>query len=124
MNWAEFFFNANRFVPRGDCGNWNDAMAWVYKISNLAIFAAYMAIPILLLTTTFHFRKVIALSSIRIAFGAFILFCGLGHLEGAVSFFWPTYHFFAVWHSVTAAVSWVVVFLVWNERVESKYLNS
>lgn len=106
-------------MPRGACGLWDRDYAWLYVISNVMIAAAYMAIFGLILTAYLQGRKHSApmeitrrqMFSMRFIYGSFILLCGIGHLEGALAFFFPQYHLYAVWHAITAAVSWAAVFV-------------
>lgn len=107
------------FMPRGHCGAWDGGYAWLYVISNVLIAAAYIAIFLLLVlaycqgrrsTTPLHITRR-QVFSMRIIYGSFILLCGIGHLEGATSFFYPQYHLYAIWHGLTAIVSWGAVFM-------------
>ena len=44
----EFFrklLESDQFMPRWVCGKWTPFHGWLYIISDLVIFAAYMAIP-------------------------------------------------------------------------------
>lgn len=107
------------FAKRGDCGNWHPWFVWLYVLSNILIFSAYMAIPLVLGAAMFRKRSFepIYISRrqatwMRLAFAAFIFSCGIGHLEGALSFFSPRYHLYALWHFITAAFSWAAVFAV------------
>lgn len=97
------------FTPRGQCGPWPEWLVLMYVGSELAIFVAYMLIP-LGLYVGLRWRQVKQLSQSpggTYAFVAFILLCGGGHLlDGALSFVWPNYYVFAAWHAATAAVSW------------------
>lgn len=112
------------FVGRGQCGNWHTSFVWLYVISNLMIFAAYVAIPFVLGMAMFRGRHPgpptyishHQLFWMRVTFAAFILFCGIGHLEGVISFFRPTYHLYAIWHSLTAIASWGAVIVVAKMR--------
>jgi hypothetical protein len=107
------------FMPRGQCGSWDAGFVWLYVISNVLICAAYVAIFALLMLAYWQGRRSSApvnitrqqAFSMRIIYGSFILFCGIGHLEGALAFFRPQYHLYAVWHALTAAVSWAAVFI-------------
>lgn len=112
----EFFtnlFNANGFMPRWVCGQWTTAHGWIYIIANIAIWAAYFTIPVLL-----HFfiskRKPLIFKHIIVWFILFILFCGSTHLIDAVIFWFPMYRFNAVVLSATAVVSWVTVFVLYK----------
>lgn len=107
------------FMPRGQCGAWEPAYAWLYVISNVLISAAYVAIFVLLAIAYFQGKRSSEplnitrrqLFTMRLVYGSFILFCGIGHLEGALSFFRPQYHLYAVWHAITACASWAAVFV-------------
>lgn len=101
------------FAKRGECGNWHPGFVWLYVLSQALIFAAYMAIPFVLLVRKQHVpafqisRNQITI--MRWTFGAFIFLCGIGHLEGVVAFFRPHYHLYAIWHCLTAMASWAAV---------------
>src|ERR1700735_1661590 len=41
-------FNTADWPPRWYCGNWSAFHGWLYIISDVAIWAAYFAIPVLL----------------------------------------------------------------------------
>lgn len=104
----------NGFPARWICGKWTDFHGWLYISSNLAIWAAYFAIPI----TLFYFinqRKDIPFKKVFISFMAFILFCGLTHLIDALIFWYPIYRINALFLFGTAAVSWVTVFVLCKE---------
>ncbi len=110
---------STQFSPRGECGNWIPGYAWLYVISNILIMAAYVTIFFLIALAYLQGRQSTApvsitrrqVFSMRLVYGAFILFCGIGHLEGAMSFFTPRYHLYAVWHFMTAIISWAAVFI-------------
>lgn len=119
-DFCQIIFSSD-FIPRGHCGGWNPTFVWLYVLSNCMVFAAYMAIPFVLGMAHLEMRKGRAAFGItrrqithsRITFAIFILLCGVGHLlDGALSFFYPYYHFFAVWHALTAVASWAAVFMI------------
>lgn len=107
------------FMPRGNCGDWDRSYVWLYVTSNILIFAAYLAIFCLLVAAYWQGRRFTSplsitrkqVFSMRVVYGSFILLCGIGHLEGAAAFFHPQYHLYAVWHFITACVSWMAVFV-------------
>lgn len=106
-------------MPRGQCGDWDGGFMWLYVISNVMISAAYVAIFVLLLAAYIQGRRSkeplnitrAQVFSMRLIYGSFILFCGIGHLEGALAFFHPQYHLYAAWHAATALISWAAVFM-------------
>lgn len=109
----DFFFDYTRFVPRDCCGTWDGVMQWIYVVSNLAISGAYVALAAALITTEKISWQTLANDwYCRLSFAAFIICCGVGHMEGVLSFRWPAYHAFATWHAITAIVSWATVFVL------------
>lgn len=110
---------STQFVPRGECGNWMEGYAWLYVLSNILIAAAYVTMFVLIGLAYLQGRTSSApvkitrrqVLSMRIVYGSFILLCGIGHLEGAMAFFTPRYHLYAVWHFATAVASWAAVFV-------------
>lgn len=111
MNDLFNFFDTSKFPPRWFCGaGWSDhpGIGWLHIFSDIAIFAAYFAIPCILI----HFlrrRSDLPFRSIFLLFGAFILLCGSTHLIEAIIFWWPVYPFSGVVKLLTALVSWGTV---------------
>lgn len=101
-------FNTSDWPARWHCGNWSDFHGWLYIISDLTIWAAYFAIPILLFIII-RKRKDIPFLSIFWLFIAFILFCGLSHFIDAIIFWWPAYRLSALTRFFTAVVSVITV---------------
>lgn len=102
----DFFFDPDKFVPRGHCGQWNPWFETMYVMANLLIFLAYMVIPYYLFKLTRGYSFIANDHILKLWFSAFIVACGIGHLESVIPFYWPVYHAFAVWHVLTALVSW------------------
>lgn len=106
---------STEFMTRGQCGNWSDGWERAYVIANLFIFFAYCGIVDLLLRGIIR-SKDKGHYFLKASLVAVFLTCGIGHLEQVVVFFWPAYHLFALWHIVTAAMSWWGVLMVWRHR--------
>lgn len=111
-------FGPGEFLVRGECGGWTPLWEFAYKGANFWVFAAYLSIASILVYAYFDsMRKERAMEQISIrerqiirgVYASFILACGLGHLEGPLSFYWPEYRVFAAWHTFTALVSWAAV---------------
>ncbi len=103
----EFFrhlTDTSDWPPRWYCGRWTDFHGWLYILSDLTIWAAYMAIPLILLRFILV-KQGVPLSRVFILFGAFILLCGLTHLIDASMFWWPAYRVNALIRFLTAVVS-------------------
>ncbi len=101
-------FDTSCWPPRWHCGYWTDFHGWLYILSDLAIWAAYFAIP----TALFFIlkkKKDIPLPGIFWLFMAFIMLCGITHLIDAIIFWWPAYRLSAFVRFITAVVSLVTV---------------
>jgi branched-subunit amino acid ABC-type transport system permease component len=83
-------------------------LGWLHIGSDVAIFGAYIAIPVVL--AYFVVRKPdIPFPKIFWLFVAFIFSCGFGHLLEAIIFWHPVYRLAGVVKLVTAIVSWGTV---------------
>lgn len=102
-------FNTNDWPARWHCGTWSDFHGWLYIISDLAIWAAYFAIPIILFIIIKK-RRDIPILKIFWLFIGFIVFCGLTHFIDAIIFWWPAYRLSALLRAFTAIVSVLTVF--------------
>ena len=108
----EFFqklFDTSDWPPRWHCGNWTEFHGWFYIISDLLIWSAYFAIPLVILR---YITQRINAKFVRtyFLFAAFILACGATHLLDAVTFWFPAYRLNALVRFITGVVSWVTVF--------------
>jgi len=101
-------FDTSGFVPRWYCGDWSTALGWTHILSDLAIWSAYMAIPILLAWFVTR-RRDMPFAWVFWLFCLFIFACGTTHLLEAIIFWDPVYRLAAVVKVVTALVSWATV---------------
>lgn len=113
---TEFFqklFDYSDFPARWYCGRgWTDFHGWLYIISDLLVWSAYFAIPLIIIWYSFK-RKDVRFHKIYFLFAAFILLCGATHLIDAIIFWYPLYRLSAVILLLTGIVSWVtVIFLI------------
>lgn len=102
-------FKYQDFRPFGQSGNWTVFHEWLYIISDLFIWAAYFAIPILAVLYSIRNRKKIRLKSLYTLFIGFIIVCGATFFINALLFWLPIYRFSALIHFLAAVVSWVTV---------------
>ena len=110
----EFFknlFDTSDFPARWTCGHWSQAHGWLHIASDLAIAAAYAAMP-LAIVLLMRRRRDLSYPRIYWLFAGFILSCGLVHLIDATLFWNPWYRLSGVAKVVTAVVSWATVFAV------------
>jgi signal transduction histidine kinase len=83
-------------------------LGWLHISSDLATWAAYTAIPLVLGYFVLR-RHDVVFPGVFWIFGVFILACGLGHLVEAAIFWWPAYGLAGGVKLLTAVVSWVAV---------------
>ena len=86
------------------CGRWTDFHGWLYIVSDLMIWLAYMAIPLVLIRFIL-IKKGVPLKRVFWLFGAFILLCGLTHLLDVLMFWYPAYRINALVRFITGVVS-------------------
>jgi signal transduction histidine kinase/CheY-like chemotaxis protein len=105
------FFDTSDFPARWNCGNWSDFLGWLHVLSDVAIFAAYFAIPAVLI---FFVRKRddFPFSNLFWLFGGFILACGTTHLIEAIIFWNPIYRVAGAMKLFTAVISWATVIVL------------
>lgn len=97
-------FSTSDFPPRWYCGTWSEPLGWLHIVSDVGIFAAYLAIPCLIGYFACR-RKDVPFPRVSWLFAAFILLCGTGHLLEAAIFWWPAYRVAGLWKLLTALVS-------------------
>jgi signal transduction histidine kinase/CheY-like chemotaxis protein len=101
-------FDTTGFPPRWHCGIWSDSLGWLHILSDIAVFGAYTAIPVVL--AYFVLRKPdIPFPKIFWLFVVFIFACGFGHLIEAIIFWQPVYRFAGAVKLITAVASWATV---------------
>lgn len=94
---------------RWHCGNWSSFHGWLYIVSDLLIWAAYFAIPVIIIRYITRQRQQ-RFFKLYILFAAFILACGATHFLDALAFWVPAYRLSALVRVVTAVISWITVF--------------
>ena len=109
---ADFFgklFDSADWPPRWHCGKWTGLTGWMYIVSDLLIWSAYFAIPLILLRFIVERKKQQRPVKLLFLFAAFILACGATHFLDAVAFWVPVYRLSALMRAVTAIASWLTV---------------
>lgn len=88
----------------GNCTGWTNELALYHVVADILIFLAYMAIPALLIYLVKK-RKDIPFDALFLLFAIFIVGCGLTHLMGATTVFYP-YYYLDFWvKAITALAS-------------------
>ncbi|MDP9149156.1 MAG: PAS domain-containing sensor histidine kinase [Myxococcota bacterium] len=98
------------FMPHGHCYLWTPSMVWTQVTSNALIGLAYLSIS----ATLAHLVRRVNLpfSWAYIAFGVFILACGLTHFFDIITVWHPVYWADACVRGVTALASVGTAFLI------------
>ncbi|THU39393.1 PAS domain S-box protein [Niastella caeni] len=109
---AEFFrklLDTSDWPPRWHCGKWTEFHGWLYIISDMLVWSAYFAIPLIIIR---YISKKHDARFIRIyfLFAGFILACGATHFFDAVTFWFPLYRVNALVRAFTGILSWTTVF--------------
>lgn len=102
-----WLFDTTGFPRRWNCGTWSEPLGWLHILSDLGIWSAYMAIPVVL--GFFIIKRRTPLPLVTWLFIAFIASCGIGHFIEATIFWNPVYRLAGVWKMCTAIVSWATV---------------
>ena len=103
-NFLTNIFSPKFYIPHGHCYLWQTPLVLLHLISDLLIAIAYFSIPIMLLYFLFK-RSDIPFQSFFIMFGAFIVFCGTGHLLEIWTLWHPAYWLSGVEQALTAIIS-------------------
>ncbi len=101
-------FDTGDFPARWHCGTWTDLHGWTHICADIAIWGAYMTIPLMLGWFIMQ-RKNVPFPKVAWLFVAFIFVCGNTHLIEATIFWNPWYRFSGLLKVSTALVSWATV---------------
>jgi PAS domain S-box-containing protein len=99
------------FMPHGHCYLWTPTMVWTQVVTNTLIGVAYASIAA---TLTVLVRRIhdIPFRWVYVAFGVFILSCGLTHWSDVVTIWRPLYWADAGLRALTALASVVTALLI------------
>ena len=106
-------FDTSDNPPRWTCGKWSAGEGWLHILSDLGVWSAYLAIPVVLIYFSRQ-RKDLPFRKIFLLFGAFILLCGTTHLMDAILFWWPAYRLSGLIKLFTGIVSWATVIALFS----------
>lgn len=114
MNQVVDFFtrllDTSDWPPRWQCGKWTDFHGWLYIISDLLVWSAYFAIPLIIFRFISKKKFDARFIKLYFLFAGFILACGATHFFDAVTFWSPVYRLNALVRAITGIISWVTVF--------------
>src|SRR4051812_23241636 len=108
--WLERVFGQG-FMPHGHCYLWSPGMVWTQVSANVLIGVAYAAIASTLAVLVRRIKN-IPFAWVYLAFGTFILSCGLTHFFDIVTVWHPIYWADAGVRVVTATASVATAVLI------------
>lgn len=97
-------FSTTQYMPHGHCYLWQTSLVWLHVISDFLIAVAYFSIPTLLIYFIYK-RRDVPFSGIFALVGAFIVFCGMGHLLEIWTLWYPAYWVSGIEKAATALIS-------------------
>lgn len=105
-------FAPHGFMPHGYCFLWTPELLWTFVISEAVIVLAYFSIPVAILYFASK-REDLKFNWLFVLFSIFIFACGMTHLVGIWTIWFPDYWLDASVKAVTALVSILTAILIW-----------
>jgi PAS domain S-box-containing protein len=112
INFFRNLFDTPAFPTQWQSNNWSGFYGVMHILSDLLIWAAFLAIPIIIVRFIIARKKKLTYNVLYILFAAFILTTGFCHLIDAFIFMMPVFKLSAFMKAITAALSWVTVFVL------------
>lgn len=109
LNFFVKLLDTGDWSPRWHYGSWTGFHAWLYILSDLFIWAAYFAIPFIIIRFIAK-RREVRFARLYYFFATFILACGATHFLDALTFWIPLYRLSALARAITAIISWITLF--------------
>ena len=101
------------FMPHGHCYLWTPELLWIFVISESLIVLSYFSIPLALMYFVSK-RRDLQFNWIFKLFSLFIFACGVTHLLGIWTIWYPDYWLDALVKAATAMISVVAAVLLWR----------
>lgn len=98
-------FSGSNFIPHGHCFLWKPGLVWMHVSSDLMIALAYLSISITLVYFVHKSRREIPFHWMFLAFGTFIIACGITHVMEVWTLWNPMYWLSGMIKVITAFVS-------------------
>ena len=98
------FFSSEFFMPHGHCYLWNPGLVWLEVVSNALIAVSYVAISTALAYLAYRLKE-LPFRLMYLAFGAFIVSCGITHVFDIIVIWRPMYWLDGFVRAVTAVAS-------------------
>jgi len=102
---------ATGFLPHGYCYLWNKPLLWTHLLSDILIGVSYVIISCSLIVLMRRVRDAVPFSWLFIAFGTFIVACGMTHFMEVVTL-WKPYYWMAGGVKIVTATASVLTAIV------------
>lgn len=107
------WFGGEHFLPHGHCYMWTPGILWMHVISDILIAMAYFTIPFVLIYLARR-RRDLPFNWLFVAFGIFIVSCGLTHVMDVWNVWHTNYWLEGVLKVICAAASVPTAILLWR----------
>ncbi len=104
-------FSTAGFMPHGHCYLWDPSVVWLHVASDALIGVSYVTISSLLVRFVRR-RHDLPFDWMFIAFGLFIIACGVGHFIDVLTLWYPAYWLSGLERGFTALVSVLTALLL------------
>jgi hypothetical protein len=84
-------FNASGYMPHGHCYLWQPTLVALHGVSDVLIGTAYLCISVTLAYVVYRARDQIPFQWMVVAFGVFIIACGVTHFMEVLTLWTPAY---------------------------------
>jgi signal transduction histidine kinase/CheY-like chemotaxis protein len=109
IDWLDWLFSSNNFLPHGHCFLWQPGTLWLNVASDGLIAASYFAIPAALYYFVRRRKNEIPYVWVPLMFAAFIMLCGTTHVMEIVTVWSPLYRAAGALKLLTGLVSFATV---------------
>lgn len=107
------WFSGEQFLPHGHCYMWTPGILWMHVIADILIAMAYFSIPFVLIHVARR-RRDLPFNWLLVAFGVFIVSCGLTHVMDVWNVWHTAYWLEGAIKVITAAASVPTAILLWR----------
>jgi signal transduction histidine kinase len=107
------WFSGEHFLPHGHCYMWTPGILWMHVISDILIAMAYFTIPFVLIHLARR-RPDLPFNWLFVAFGVFIVSCGLTHVMDVWNVWHTDYWLEGAIKVLCAAASVPTAILLWR----------
>lgn len=107
-----YLFGAAAFMPHGYCLLWRPDLVAMHVVGDGVIAASYFSIPAAILVFLRR-RPDVEFGWVGVLFATFIVACGLTHVLGLATLWWPIYGFQGLFKLATAGISLATAVVLW-----------